>query len=104
MYAVFQVSGFQYRGEEGTVLRIPRQQAAEGEKIDIAEVLLVKSNDSSLVGTPFVDGAKVEADVLRHGRADKVLVYKYKRRKKYRRRQGHRQSFTEIKISKIVAP
>ncbi len=104
MYAVFQVSGFQYRGEEGAILKIPRQKAAEGDKIDISEVLLVKNGDSSLVGTPFVDGAKVEIDILRHGRADKVLVYKQKRRTKYRRRQGHRQGFTEIKINKIVTP
>jgi len=104
MYAIFQVSGFQYRGEEGTIVRIPRQKTAEGDKIEIAEVLLVRNSNSALVGTPFVDGAKVEADVLRHGRADKVLVYKFKRRTKYRRTQGHRQAFTEIRINKIVTP
>ena len=104
MYAVFQVSGFQFRGEEGLVLKVPRQAVDEGSPIDISEVLLVGTGDSSLVGTPYVEGAKVQADVLRHGRAEKVHIYKYRRRTKYRKRAGHRQDFTEIKISKILTP
>ncbi|MCB2231390.1 50S ribosomal protein L21 [bacterium] len=104
MYAVFQVSGFQYRAEEGEVLQIPLQKVGEGDSIDITDVLLVQNNDAATVGTPFVEGAKVTAEVLRHAKAEKVEIYKYKRRTKYRRRQGHRQDFTEIKINKIVTP
>ncbi len=103
MYAVFQISGFQYRAEEGTVLQIPTQDVKAGDKLDIPEVLLVQKDDDLKVGTPFVDGAKVEAEVIRHGLADKVLIYKYKRRTKYRRTQGHRQGFTEVKINKILS-
>ncbi len=102
MYAVFQISGFQYSAKEGDVLQIPLQDVNEGDKIDISEVLLVKGNDDAVVGTPFVENAKIEAEVVSHGKQDKVLIYKYKRRTKYRRRQGHRQDYSEIKINKIV--
>jgi large subunit ribosomal protein L21 len=104
MYAVFQVSGFQYRGEQGSVLKIPRQALADGEKLDISEVLLVKDNDRVVVGTPFVEGAKVEAEVLSSGKEDKIRVYKYKRRTKYRLTQGQRPEYTEVRINNIVVP
>ena len=104
MYAVFQVSGFQYRAEEGAVLQIPLQKVGQGESLDLTDVLLVQSNDTATVGTPFVEGARIQAEVLRHGKGEKVEIYKYKRRTKYRRRQGHRQDFTEIKVNKIVTP
>ncbi|MEE8577581.1 MAG: 50S ribosomal protein L21 [candidate division Zixibacteria bacterium] len=104
MYALFQLSGFQYRAEEGASIEVPRQSAATGEKIELNEVLLVSKDDEPLVGTPFVEGASIEAEVLSHDQADKVEIYKYKRRTKYRRRQGHRQDFTRIKINKIVTP
>lgn len=104
MYAVFQVSGFQYRAEEGEVLQIPLQKAGQGETLDLTDVLLVQHNDAATIGTPFVEGAKIQAEILRHGKGDKVEIYKYKRRTKYRRRQGHRQDFTEIKVNKIVTP
>lgn len=103
MYAIFQLSGFQYRAEEGAVLQVPLQDGKEGDKIEIPEVLLVQKDDETQIGTPFVDGAKIEAEVVGHGKGDKVLIYKYKRRTKYRRTQGHRQDFTEVKINKIVA-
>ena len=104
MYAVFRVSGFQYRAEEGAVVRVPLQKAATGDKIDINEIMLVKGDSDAHIGTPLVDGAKIEAEVVETGKADKVRIYKYKRRTKYRRRQGHRQDFTDIKINKIVTP
>ena len=104
MYAVFHVSGFQFKGEEGTTLKVPRQTMSAGDKLGISDVMLIKSGDASIVGTPYVDGAKVEAEVLRHGKNEKVRVYKYKRRTKYRRTKGHRQGFTEIRINKIVSP
>lgn len=104
MYAVIKVDGFQYRAEEGSLLKVPRQGAEKGAKMEIPDVMLVNTGKESLVGTPFVDGASVQAEVVRHGQDDKVLIFKYKRRTKYRRRQGHRQGYTEIKVNKIVTP
>ena len=104
MYAVFQLSGFQYTGEEGTVLRVPRQEIDKGASLDISEVLLVKGEGDPIVGTPFVSDARIEAEVVDHGKADKVLIGKYKRRTKYRLTRGHRQDYSEIRINKIVAP
>ncbi len=104
MYAVMKLSGFQYAVEEGEVLKVPIQEAKAGDKISITDILLVKQGDNSLIGTPFVENAKIEAEVLGHGKDEKVLIYKYKRRTKYRRTQGHRQDYSEIKINKIVAP
>ena len=104
MYAVFQIGGFQYRGEKGEVLRIPRQSVEEGKKLNISDILLVKDNDTIKVGTPFVAGAKIQAEVLGEGKAEKIRVYKYKRRTKYRLTKGHRQDYTEIRISDIVTP
>lgn len=104
MYAVFQLSGLQYTAEEGTVLKVPFQHVEEGVKIDINDVLLVKDDDQTMIGTPFIAGAKIEAEVLENGKSDKVLIHKYKRRTKYRRTQGHRQRFSEIRINKIVVP
>jgi large subunit ribosomal protein L21 len=104
MYAVFELSGFQYRAEEGTTLKVPLQAAGAGESFEIPNVLLVKNDDTTLIGTPTIDGAKVEAEVIGNAKDDKVLIYKYKRRTKYRRTQGHRQDFAQIKIKKIIAP
>lgn len=103
MYAIFQLSGFQYRAEEGAVLQVPLQDGKVGDKLEIPEILLVQKNDQTKIGTPFVEGAKIEAELLSHGKGDKVMIYKYKKRTKYRRTQGHRQDFTEVKIKKIVA-
>lgn len=104
MYAVFELSGFQYRAEEGSTLKVPNQAVNAGESFEIPNVLMVKDKDTTLIGTPNVEGAKIEAEVLGIAKNDKVLIYKYKRRTKYRRTQGHRQDFTQIKIKKIVAP
>jgi large subunit ribosomal protein L21 len=104
MYAVFQLSGFQFGAEEGTVLTVPAQKASVGDTLDINDVLLVKKDDTAMIGTPVVAGARIQAEVLSHGKGEHVLIYKYKRRTKYRRTQGHRQDQTEIKIKKIVLP
>ena len=104
MYAVFEVSGFQVNAEEGSIIRIPQQDAEKGAKIDFNEVLLVKKGEETIVGKPYVDGARIEAEVIDHGQDDKVLVFKFKRRTKYRKKQGHRQDYSEIKINKIVLP
>ena len=101
MYAVFQIAGKQYQAEKGDVLRVPLLGKEKGAKINITEVLLIKDKDKVEVGNPFVASAKVIAEVQSEGKDDKVTIYKYKRRTKYRRSQGHRQDYTEIKISKI---
>jgi large subunit ribosomal protein L21 len=104
MYAVFQLSGSQFSAEEGAIVRVPVAGLAKGSKLNITEVLLVKDSANTLIGHPYVAGAKVQAEVVDSGKADKVRIYKYRRRTKYRRRQGHRQPFSDLKINKIVLP
>ncbi len=104
MYAVFQIAGFQYTAEEGATLKIPHQKAEVGTKFDINEILLIRDQDRTLTGTPLIEKAKIEAEILGRGRAEKQVVYKYKRRTKYRRTQGHRQDYSEIRVNKIIAP
>ena len=83
MFAVFKFSGFEYSGEEGAVIKVPFQKAETGAKIEITDVMLVKDGDNSVIGTPFVENAKIEAEVVSSGKDDKVKIYKYKRRTKY---------------------
>jgi len=104
MQAVFQLSGFQFSAREGEVLKVPRQKVGVGESFEIDQILMLKDKDAATVGTPTVDGAKIKAELLSNGRGDKVTVFKFKRRTKYRRTQGHRQDYSEIKIKKIVKP
>lgn len=103
MYAVFQTGGKQFRVEPGVRLRIPSLDIEPGDSITFDHVLLAgDGEDKVLVGTPTVDGASVTAEVIRHGRADKIIVFKRKRRKGYRKKQGHRQNFTEIRIEEVA--
>ena len=102
MYAVFQTGGKQFRAEPGGRLRIPSLDAEPGDSISFGEVLLASDGDKVTVGTPMVDGAAVKAEVLRHGKSDKIIVFKRKRRKGYRKKQGHRQKFTEVRIGEII--
>mgnify|MGYP001080214949 FL=1 len=103
MYAVFQTGGKQFRAEPGVRLRIPSLDIEPGDSITFDHVLLAGDGEEKiLVGTPTVDGASVKAEVIRHGRADKIIVFKRKRRKGYRKKQGHRQNFTEIRIEEVA--
>jgi len=103
MYAVFQTGGKQFRAEPGRRLRIPSLDAEPGDSVTFDHVLLAADGEEQeRVGTPVVEGAAVRAEVVRHGRADKVIVFKKKRRKGYRRKQGHRQGFTEIRIDEVT--
>lgn len=102
MYAVVNVAGSQVRVQEGERIRVPRLPSEPGAQFQISEVLLVSREGDVAVGTPTVPGASVEARVAAHGLGDKVIIFKMKRRKTYRRRRGHRQPFTEIEIQKIV--
>lgn len=103
MYAVVDVAGSQIKVQEGDRIRVSRLSAEAGEKVTIDRVLLLGGNGETRVGAPQVEGASVEASVLGHGRAQKVVIFKKKRRKGYRRKNGHRQPYTEIKIDKISA-
>ena len=100
-YAIFRAAGFQYRAELGAVLRLPTLDAEPGRTLTFDEVLLGTTNGETLIGRPTLKGASVRAEVLGHGRADKIVVFKFKRRKNYRRKTGHRQGFTDIRVSNI---
>ena len=101
MYAVIETGGKQHRVTEGELIRVEKIEAETGSTIDFDRVLMVGEGETVKVGTPVVDGAKVSAEVVQHGRGDKVTILKFKRRKHYMKRQGHRQWFTEIKITAI---
>jgi len=102
MYAVVDLGGRQIRVSPDEHVRIPRMDAEVGSSVTFDRVFAVRTNGDFAVGCPTVEGAKVVGEVIAHGKADKVLVYKYKRRKFYRRKRGHRQPFTEVKISEII--
>lgn len=104
MYAVFESGGLQFNAEEGAKIKIPYLEANPGDTVSIDKVLLVKKGENSFVGKPYVESAIVEAEVLGDGKAEKIDVYKFKRRIKYRKLRGHRQKYTEIQIKKISAP
>lgn len=102
MYAVIETGGKQYRVQEGDVLFVEKLDIEEGEKVAFDKVLVVSKEGDLAIGKPFVEGAKVEASVLEQGKAKKIIVYKYKAKKNYKKKQGHRQPFTKVKIEKIV--
>jgi large subunit ribosomal protein L21 len=103
MYAVLEAGGFQFSVREGDIIRTPKLQLEAKQKFVFERVLFV-GGDQPQVGSPYVEGAKVEAEVLGLGRGDKVTVFKKKRRIKYRRTRGHRQDYTEFRIEKILPP
>ncbi|MDD3609997.1 MAG: 50S ribosomal protein L21 [Halothiobacillaceae bacterium] len=103
MYAVVVTGGKQYRVAEGETLKVELLDAEQGSTVELDQVLLVANGADIKVGTPLVAGAKVQAEVLGHGRAKKIEIIKFRRRKHYRKRQGHRQYFTELKITGISA-
>lgn|SRR5690554_2517960 len=103
MYAVIKTGGKQYRVCVGQKLKIEQIPADIGQEIALDQVLSVGEGDTLKIGTPFVDGAKVTATVLAQGRHDKIKVFKMRRRKGYRRTQGHRQNYTEIRIEAVNA-
>ena len=101
MYAVIETGGKQYRVEEGDVLFIERLDKEEGSQVTFDKVLAVSGDEDFKVGTPLVQGANVEATVVGHGKDKKIIVFKYKAKKNYKRKQGHRQPYTKVKIEKI---
>ncbi|NEZ03399.1 50S ribosomal protein L21 [Wenzhouxiangella sp. XN201] len=101
MYAVFSTGGKQYRASEGDVLRVEKLDAEKGATVEIDQVLMVGEGDDVRVGTPNVEGGKVTAEVVDHGRGDKIRIIKFKRRKHHMKQMGHRQYYTDIKITGI---
>ena len=102
MYAVVVTGGKQYRVEEGQTLKVEKLEVATGESVEIEKVLLIGNGDDVKIGTPVVEGAKVTAEVVDHGRHKKVKIMKFKRRKHHMKQAGHRQWFTELKITSIA--
>ena len=101
MYAIIETGGKQYRVSEGDVIRVEKLRAQEGETVELDRVLAVSDGEKLMVGQPVLENAKVTTTVLKHGKGKKIIVFKYKPKKNYRRKKGHRQPYTEIKIEKI---
>lgn len=100
MYAIIATGGKQYKVSEGDIITIEKLKAEEGETVTFDEVLAI-SGDTMKIGTPTVEGATVTANVVKHGKGKKVVVYKYKRKTGYHKKKGHRQLFTQVKIEQI---
>jgi len=103
MYAIIETGGKQYKVQEGDVVYIEKLSAGEGEAVSFDKVLLVSKESGVVIGSPTVAGASVSAKVEKQGKGKKVIVYKYKAKKNYRRKQGHRQPYTKVVIEKIQA-
>lgn len=102
MYAVVATGGKQYKIKEGETLRIEKVNGNVGDVFAFDQVLLIADGENLAVGQPMVQGASVSAHIVEQGKEKKILVFKYKRRKRYRRKQGHRQPFTAVRIDKIA--
>lgn len=103
MYAIIETGGKQYRVKEGDTLVVEKLEAEQGDTVTIDNVLAVSKDGKLIVGNPAVDGAKVEAKVVAQGKSKKIIVFKYKPKKDYRKKQGHRQLYTKLIIEKINA-
>ena len=102
MYAVVKTGGKQYKVKVGDIIRVETLGGAPGETIELNEVLLVANDQGTRIGQPFVPGAKVIGNIVNHGKAKKIIIFKAKRRKSYRKKQGHRQRYMVVKINEIV--
>jgi large subunit ribosomal protein L21 len=103
MYAIIETGGKQYRVQEGDVLFIEKLNVEAGDAVDFDKVLAVSNGEELTIGSPIVEGAKVSATVEKNGKGKKVIIYKYKAKKDYRKKQGHRQPYTKVVINKINA-
>ena len=104
MYAVIKTGGKQYRVVEGETLKVEKLDVEEGAAVEFDQVLMIADGDRIQVGVPYVEGARVTATVKSQGRGPKVVIVKFRRRKHYRKTQGHRQSYTELRVSGISGP
>lgn len=103
MYVIVEIQGQQFKAEAGKKLYVHRIEAERGASVEFANVLLVDNNGELKIGAPAVEGAKVVCEVLSHLKGEKVIVFKKKRRKGYKKRNGHRQSFTQVLVKEIIA-
>jgi large subunit ribosomal protein L21 len=103
MYAVIAAGGKQYRVETGAILRVEKLEGDVGAEVAFGEVLMLSDGEDVRIGRPVVEGASVKGHIVEQGKHKKILVFKYKRRKRYRRKQGHRQPFTAVRIDTIEA-
>jgi large subunit ribosomal protein L21 len=101
MYAVIKTGGKQYKVEEGSTIRVEKLDGDKGHVVEISDVLLVGDGENVKIGTPVLAGAKVTGEIVAQERGEKLLVFKFRRRKQYRRKNGHRQSYTALKITGI---
>jgi len=101
-YAVIRTGGKQYRVSPGDLLRVERLEGDVGSAVEFGEVLLASADDAVRIGTPLVSGARVRGTIVAQGRDRKILIFKKKRRKNYRRRRGHRQSITTVRVTEIA--
>ena len=104
MYAIIEACGRQYKVQEGETVYFEKLDTEEGKKVTFDKVVLVSEEGKVEVGTPYVKGIKVEGKVVSHGKGKKIIVFKYKAKKNYRRTQGHRQPYTKVEITKIKMP
>lgn len=101
MYAIIETGGKQYRVAAGDKLRLEKIHAEEGEQVSFDKVILLGKDEGPVIGTPYIDGAVVTAKILEHGKDDKVIVFKYRRKKNYRKFRGHRQQYTLVEFDGI---
>lgn len=104
MFAIMETGGRQYKVRPGSVLRVEKLEAAPGEQVVFDRILAVGDDSRTVIGTPCIEGASALGQVLQQGKAKKIIVFKYKAKKNYRRKQGHRQQFTEVVIRDIACP
>jgi large subunit ribosomal protein L21 len=103
MYAIIRTGGKQFRAEPGQTIKVPSLAAEVGDEVTFEDILVASTDDGIQVGAPTVSGLKVTGEVVEHGKGKKIIVFKWKRRKNYRRKQGHRQKFTAVRIGEIQA-
>ncbi len=103
MYAVIEAGGKQHKVTEGEILRVEKIDAEIGTELTFDKVMMVKTDDKVMIGKPYVDNASVTAEVVEQGKHKKIIVFKYKRKKNYQRKQGHRQRYTALRIKSIAA-
>jgi len=100
-YAIFNAAGQQFKASKGDTIQVPKLEGEPGAKVTFDQVLLSSDGKKISAGQPTVSGAKVTGEIVRHGKGTKIVVFKFKKRKNYRRKTGHRQQFTEIKITDL---
>ena len=103
MYAVVETGGKQYKVSQGDVISVERLSGKAGEKVALEKILMINGGNKTVIGNPVVKSAKVVGEIVKEGRGEKIIVFKMKRRKNYRRTRGHRQTYTSLKITEITA-